>query len=143
MLIFQNEIMEKIRAHAQLEYPRECCGILFGKRMGERRIAYRAVQTRNMVDERQSRTHFYINPLEIVKAEALAEQENLEIVGFYHSHPDYEPEVSGEDLSHMIAGYSYPIISVRNKECIAVNSYVKEKQTDLNAEEEKIQIKES
>lgn len=136
MLLFQDGTMQKICCHAQNEYPRECCGILLGKRMDGRKTVYRVIQTRNMADKRQSGAHFLINPLEIVRAEGLAEGEKLEIVGFYHSHPDHAAVASQEDILHMIAGYSYPIVSVENGICVRVNSFEKLKQTDQDAKEE-------
>lgn len=141
MLVFQDDVMQKIYFHAQSEYPRECCGILLGRQLDGRRVADRMIPVRNMADERQSGVHFLINPLEIVKVELLAEREKREIVGFYHSHPDYDAAASKEDILHMIAGYSYPIISVKNGICVRLNSFEKLKQADHDAKEE-IWIKE-
>lgn len=136
MLVFRNDTIEKICFHAQSEYPRECCGILLGKNRAGERIAYMAIPTRNMVNERKNVTHFLINPLEIVKAELFAEQKGFEIVGFYHSHPDYESVVSEADKLYMIEGYSYPIISVKNRKCIKIKSFEKVSQTDKDVKEE-------
>lgn len=136
MLIFQSDIVEKLYSHAQTEYPKECCGILIGKRQGECRIAGSVVQTVNMAEESQNTTQFLIHPLEIVKAEVLAEREGLEIVGFYHSHPDYEAVASDEDILHMIAEYSYLILSVKNGVCEELNSFEKIIQTDTAIKEE-------
>lgn len=142
MLILQDDTIEMICSHAQNEYPKECCGIMLGKRLGEQRIVYSIIQTRNMIEENQNKTHFLMNPIEIVKAELSAEREKLEIVGFYHSHPDYEAVASNEDVLHMITGYSYLIISAKNGICVKVNSFEKIMQTDTDAKEEEILVKE-
>ncbi|MBQ8879000.1 MAG: M67 family metallopeptidase [Lachnospiraceae bacterium] len=142
MLILQNDAMEKIRFYAQKEYPKECCGIMLGRRFGEQRIVYKVIPTRNMMDERRITTCFLINPLEIVKAELQAEEKKHEIIGFYHSHTDYEAVTSSADVNQMIAGYSYPIVSVKNGICDQVRSFEKRIQTDTDAEEEKILVKE-
>lgn len=136
MLVFQDDTIEKICTHAQTEYPRECCGIMLGRRVGGKRIVHRVFQTGNMIGESQAATHFLINPLEIVKAEVWAEAEEFEIVGFYHSHPDYEAVASQEDIRHMIAGYSYPIISIKNGADARVRSFEKLIQTDYDVKEE-------
>lgn len=136
MLILQDAVMKKMCLHAQTEYPKECCGILLGRRKGKKRIACKVMQTGNIADEDQNTTHFSINPLEIVKAERSAERQNLEIVGFYHSHPDYEAAASKSDILHMIEGYSYPIISVKDGRCVKVKSFEKTVQTDTDAKEE-------
>ena len=123
MLVLRVDIMKKICSHAQNEYPKECCGILLGQRMREQRIAYKVIQTKNMTESHQNTTHFSMDPLELLKVESIAEEEKLEIVGFYHSHPDYEAVVSNADMLHMIQEYSYPIISVKNGLCVNVNSF--------------------
>lgn len=134
MLILNKETTDKLFSHARSEYPKECCGILLGRRLGEQRIASAAISTRNMADEAQ--TQFLINPLEIVRAEKTAELQNLEIVGFYHSHPEYEAIVSQADVLHMIAGYSYLILSVKNGVHIRAHSFEKQMQEDMDAKEE-------
>lgn len=134
--------MEEIHSYARTAYPKECCGILIGKRLENNRIVHKVIQTRNMIDENQNSIHFVMNPLEVVRVELLADVEKLEIVGFYHSHPDYEAVASGEDLLHMIEGYSYLIISVRYGVCIGENSFEKIVQTDMDVRKEEIQIKE-
>lgn len=131
MLILNKKTTDKLFSHARSEYPKECCGILLGRRLGEQRIASAAIPTRNMADEAQ--TQFLINPLEIVRAEKTAELQNLEVVGFYHSHPDYEAIVSQAGVLHMIAGYSYLIISVKNGIHIRAHSFEKQIHRDMDA----------
>lgn len=142
MLIIQKDILSRLCSHAETEYPKECCGILLGKRLKKSRIAYKVVSAGNETEESQSTTHFTINPLALFKIEQAAEKENLEIVGFYHSHPDCEAVASKEDICHMMAGYSYPIISVRNGICVTVRSFEKVTPTDQDAVEEKMMAKE-
>jgi proteasome lid subunit RPN8/RPN11 len=48
----------------------------------------------------------------ILYAEILATKENLEIIGFYHSHPDCEACLSQEDQKYVMPEMSYPVISV-------------------------------
>ena len=142
MLVLQDDIMEKICSHAQIEYPKECCGILLGKRLSEQRIAYKVIQTKNMTEAGQKATHFSMDPLELLKVESIAEEEGFEIVGFYHSHPDHEAVVSNADLLHMIQGYSYPIVSVKKGLCVNVNSFERRTQADTYIKEE-ILVKEN
>lgn len=134
MLIFPNDIAEKLCAHAEAEYPRECCGILLGECDGERKNVRRIVETENAVGNNEKTAHFRIDPLAVAKAE----QEPFGILGFYHSHPDCEAIPSNEDILHMIAGYSYPIISVRNGECSGVKSFERISQTSSDIKEETI-----
>lgn len=132
MLILQSNISEMLCAHAQTEYPRECCGILLGERDGGRKTVRRIIETENAVGGEHGTAHFRIDPLAIAKAE----REPFEILGFYHSHPDCEAIPSKEDILYMIEGYSYLIISVRNRECSGMRSFVRVSQTSEEIKEE-------
>ena len=140
MLIFQSDISEMLRTHAEAEYPRECCGILLGECKVGRKTVSKLVQTENTASNTAHFRHFQINPLAVAKAEQ--EHEPLEILGFYHSHPDCEAVPSKEDILYMIEGYSYPIISVYNGECSDIKSYVRISQTSDEIKEETL-IKEN
>ena len=133
MLIIQSEIAKKLRSHAKSEYPRECCGIILGKRTEEQKTAEKIIQTENISG---SPRYFQIDPLAVLKAELSAEQEQREITGFYHSHPDCKAIPSEQDITAMIAGYSYLIISVQGGECADMRSFERISQTGLNIKEE-------
>ncbi|MBQ8682103.1 MAG: M67 family metallopeptidase [Selenomonadales bacterium] len=141
MLAFQNDVFETMCSCAKNTYPRECCGILLGRQEKRRRIVYRILPTLNAADAQESARRFLIDPLEIYRTELAAEQEGLTIVGFYHSHPSGEEEVSEEDALHMIAGLSYPVVAVKKGICTAVRSFEKMERSDVVMQEE-ILIKE-
>lgn len=141
MLIFKDNTFETLCLQAEATYPKECCGILLGQQENEQRIVYRIASVKNAVVEELSAAHFLIDPLAVYRAEAAAEQYGLKIVGFYHSHPDCSAIPSEEDIQHMIAGFSYPILSLQNGGCVTVRSFEKILQTDTQVQEE-ILIKE-
>lgn len=141
LLIFKNNTFETLCLQAEATYPKECCGILLGQQKNEKRIVYRIIPIKNAVVEKQSAAHFLMDPFTVYKAETVAEQDGLKIVGFYHSHPDCDAVPSEEDIQHIIAGFSYPIISLQNGVCITVRSFEKILQTDTHVQEE-ILIKE-
>lgn len=134
MLVLSDKIKREIVLHAELEYPDECCGILLGSRDGKKRTACRAVRTANLGGLDRS-AHFAIDPLEIFRVELSSEKEGMEIIGFYHSHPDHEAVISSTDALYMIAGYSYPIVSVRNGSCVSIASFEKILKTSGSEEE--------
>ena len=129
MLIFKSDISEMLISHAEAEYPRECCGILLGECRDGRKTVLKIIQTENAAS---GAAHFRIDPLAVAKAE----REPFEILGFYHSHPDCEAIPSKEDILHMIEGYSYPIISVRNGKCADISSFARISQTSEDIREE-------
>lgn len=129
MLYFLNGTLKQIQSCAENEYPAECCGILVGLKQGADKIVYRVCPIENTAAEKE--THFYIDPLETFKAEITAEFDQLEIVGFYHSHPNFKAIPSCEDKDFMIEGYAYPIISVRNGKFEEIRCFEKEINNDI------------
>lgn len=142
MIIFRNHTLEKAWTYALKEYPVECCGVLLGVREAGIRNVYEVVPTPNMAGADENKTHFFINPFEFLRIERIASEKGWEIVGFYHSHPDYGDLASDEDISHMILGYSYPIFSIRQGSLNAVSSYEKISQDSLAIRKEKIKMEE-
>ena len=105
------EAVESIRVHAAAEYPKESCGLLVGRDAVMHRTVTHAVAAAN-VDGATSR-RFTIAPEDFLRAERTARERGLEVVGFYHSHPDVEARPSAFDRDHAWSGYSYVIVSVR------------------------------
>jgi proteasome lid subunit RPN8/RPN11 len=110
MIVFTKEQITEIEDHASATYPKECCGILLGTRQKEQRIVREIYRAYNASAEPQ--THFVLTSDTILYAEILATKENLEIIGFYHSHPDCEACLSQEDQKYVMPEMSYPVISV-------------------------------
>ena len=100
-----------IRRHAEETYPHECCGILIGTKEGDTRGVLSTVRCANVTDSPHSR--YDIDPRELIRAQREAHERGLDIVGFYHSHPDHPAHWSPTDLeqAHWI-GCSYVITSV-------------------------------
>ncbi|MFN2397345.1 MAG: Mov34/MPN/PAD-1 family protein [Gemmatimonadaceae bacterium] len=116
MITLPAAALERIREHAQDAYPRECCGALIGRvshNHGASKEVVRAVALANATPEMSERR--YLIPgdtvLEIGRA---AEHDGLEVVGFYHSHPDHRPEPSRLDCEEAWPWYTYLIIGSRS-----------------------------
>lgn len=97
-------------------YPEECCGILIGRPLPEEEGAQveRLLSAQNVREEESRHNRFLIEPRTILAAQREAEAAGLEIVGYYHSHPDHPPEPSTFDREHAWPGISYVILSVLN-----------------------------
>jgi len=102
-------LLKEIYAHAQETYPRECVGFLVGEFQAGGRVRQIARGT-NLNQERNDR--FEIDPAEFVRVDRAAEDEDLSIVGLYHSHPNWPAIPSQTDLSSEVEGYYYMIISI-------------------------------
>jgi proteasome lid subunit RPN8/RPN11 len=93
-------------------YPYECCGFLFGKEENEERIITLAKEVINSKEENKER-RFEISSKDYMKAERLADENNLTLLGVYHSHPDHPAVPSEHDLKQALPFFSYVIASVR------------------------------
>ena len=111
MLKLPAAVAAELRAHAERAYPEECCGVLLGRARGDAR---EVVEARACANARAGRRDRYaIAPEELVAAQREARERGLEIVGFYHSHPDHPPEPSATDRAEAYwEGCSYVIVSV-------------------------------
>lgn len=83
-------------AHALAAAPEEACGILVGLRRGTQREVLHAVPCRN-VHEGSRHARFLIDPEQQLAVHREARFQGLEIVGYYHSHPEGSAAFSDED----------------------------------------------
>lgn len=98
---------QTIVAHAEAEYPNECVGLLLGQIEGEHKIVQAAYPVENRwegqvtlaeTDKPESRRdRFYLDPRDYLKADRAARAQGLDILGCYHSHPDWVAEPSERD----------------------------------------------
>lgn len=109
-----DDVLQQIRAHGAEAYPEEGCGFLLGT-MGAEDI--RVTQTRRAGNERAENRErrFTLSPEAYRAAEAAADEQGLDVVGFYHSHPDHPARPSATDLAEApFPGYAYAIVSVQD-----------------------------
>lgn len=104
--------LEEIRRHGRETYPHECCGFMLGKARGEEKEVVRLLPAANTRED-SPQNRYLIPPEAYLGAEQEAERAGLDIVGFYHSHPDHEARPSEFDRSHALPWCSYVIVSVR------------------------------
>ena len=56
---------------------------------------------------------FSIAPLDVIEADRVAQARGMELIGWYHSHPDHPAKPSEYDRNHAWPWFSYIIVSVR------------------------------
>ena len=105
--------LTEIRAHGERDYPYECCGLLIGRfaRDGTK-LVLETYPISNAREEAAKRNRFLIRPEELLRGEQYAREKKLEVIGFYHSHPDDRAVPSQYDLEHAWPTYSYIVVSV-------------------------------
>jgi len=161
MLRIQYADYEALRAHGEETYPNECCGVLLGKNIsgeGDTAAAVDSTAATNsaaainkvqqIVRAGNTRTdsahnRYNIAPQELVKIQRQARGLGLDIVGFYHSHPDHPAQWSTTDFAeaHWL-GCSYIITSIEHGKAATTNSFLLRGtgEDDKNFEDEPIQI---
>jgi proteasome lid subunit RPN8/RPN11 len=102
-------MLENIRREGERAYPGECCGVLAGQ-PGETKTVLRLLPVTNRRTDDPHRYLITAEDLQRVTAE-LREAE-LEVLGFYHSHPDHRAVPSAFDTEHAWPWYSYLIVQV-------------------------------
>jgi len=103
---------EMIDRHAEATYPDECCGIMLGRQVDGQRIVEELIEIENQWDEAERRRRFLITPRQYMQAEKQASQAGLDLLGFYHSHPDAPARPSEFDREHAWPFYTYLIAGV-------------------------------
>ena len=119
--------IDVIVAHARETAPAECCGLLLGR--GDEIVE--AVRTRNIADQP---ARFLIDPKDHIDARRTARARQLDIIGFYHSHPHSHAHPSTTDLAeatyrecvHLIVGIVEGVPEVR------IFSYAEGRATELS-----------
>jgi len=113
-----------MREHAERDYPYECCGLLIGRFLDHGRKQVMGIYPiSNAREEEHKRNRFLIRPEELMRGEQTAKALKLEVLGFYHSHPDCPAVPSQYDLDHAWPTYSYVVVSVLKGTAQALRSW--------------------
>jgi proteasome lid subunit RPN8/RPN11 len=113
-----------IREHGESGFPHEVCGLLLGgfSEDGRRIVAEVYPLENERDDSRENR--YYVSGLSMLRAEQYATAAKLDVVGYYHSHPNAPARPSGYDLDHATwPNISYPIVSVVDGKAVVLASW--------------------
>lgn len=124
MITLTEKHLMAITAHAEADYPHECGGLLLGtfRADGHKTVA-ETVQMENTADVETRHDRVLIDPRALMLADRKAREKGLDVVGYYHSHPDDEAVPSQFDLDHALPVWSYIIISVRGRKAVDWKSW--------------------
>lgn len=149
MLTFTSAQVEMMSRHALQGYPEECCGLLLGRQ----KVVWEVYPTANawtaefsaqmqglvpLQATQSRRNRFAIAPQELLTAQKYARTQQLDIIGIFHSHPDYPAVPSEYDRAIAWEIYAYVILSVTHQAVTSLKSWVLD--GDRQFQEESIQI---
>lgn len=135
MLRMSARLLQTIRDHGRQSYEDEACGVIYGRSQDGTKEVLALQRLENSRDGERHR-RFLITPEDYKQAETQASARGLELLGFYHSHPNHSAYPSAYDLEHAWPFFSYVIVSVRNSEPSEVRSFVMEDDRSGFSEEE-------
>lgn len=127
-LILSKSLYDQLRAHGEETYPNECCGIMLGKSDPDALRVSALIRAGNTRTD-SAHNRYNIAPQELIKAQREARAQGLDIVGFYHSHPDHPAQWSTTDFAeaHWF-GCAYVITSVEGDKqtgrAVTTNSFL-------------------
>jgi proteasome lid subunit RPN8/RPN11 len=141
------DIGAQIRSHGAQTYPHECCGALLGRDRdssetvsagGPQPAAREVVALFPLVNRRDDspRNRFSVTSEDVRDAEKAARKQGLDVIGWYHSHPDHPAKPSQYDRDHAWPWYSYIIVSVASGQPQDMTSWrLRDDRTDFAPEE--------
>ena len=125
MLTLTSELSQKIDDHGVASFPHEGCGVLLGNVENGNNIVKAIVPVPNRWEnEEEKRYRFLISDSDMLQVELEAVDQELDVIGIFHSHPNHPPIASPRDLDWAAwPGYSYLITEVRDGESIQSRSW--------------------
>ena len=97
-LKISQQLYDQLRAHGEETYPHECCGILLGK-SSDSSISVQQILRAGNTRTDSAHNRYNIAPQELIQAQREGRKHGLDIVGFYHSHPDHPAQWSPTDFA--------------------------------------------
>ncbi|MDX1396886.1 MAG: M67 family metallopeptidase [Gemmatimonadota bacterium] len=116
------DLWGRVSRWARSGYPSEVCGILIGEQLPEEVVVTEVRQAANLEVERAA-DRYELDPQAFMEADRDARAAGLEIVGFWHSHPDSPAVPSETDRSRAWPGYAYLIVSVSGSVVAAMRAW--------------------
>ncbi|MGH7918112.1 MAG: Mov34/MPN/PAD-1 family protein [Candidatus Binataceae bacterium] len=123
----QRATFERLSAHAEREFPHECCGFVIGDERVEEVREITNIQNRKHAEDpatftRDARTAFLMDPKAHLAVLEEIDHRKLKLLMVYHSHPDHDAYFSPTDRAQACSfdpnepdypGATYIVMSVR------------------------------
>jgi proteasome lid subunit RPN8/RPN11 len=116
-------------------FPDECCGFMFGHTdAAGNRVVTEALPINNAALENRKR-RFEIAPRDYMKGERHADENGIELLGIYHSHPNHPAIPSEHDRVAAQPFFSYVIISTEGDGVKNTRSWILNDNSQFDEEE--------
>lgn len=136
MVYLTQEHIKQIEAHGEKTYPYECGGMLIGRFENGKKTVVELLPMENAMSEAEQHNRVLILPKDVLRAERFAREKRLDVVGYYHSHPDHVAVPSQFDLDHALPVWTYIIVSVEKGTAVDLQAWEMENdRSKFNTEE--------
>lgn len=123
MIYLSEKHIKQIEAHGEKTYPFECGGMLIGRFENGEKSVVELLPMENAMTETEQHNRVLILPKDVLRAERYARAQKLDVIGYYHSHPDHPAVPSQFDLDHALPVWTYIIVSVREGKAADVRAW--------------------
>ena len=139
MIYLTEEHKKAIESHGEATYPFECGGMLIGHlaENGERAVIETFPLENSSTEDQKNRV--LILPKDVLRAERYARSQKMDVIGYYHSHPEDVAVPSRYDLDHALPVWSYIIVSILQGKAADLRSWVMENDRSKFNEEEVVE----
>ncbi len=141
MIHLIEEHLELIREHGERTYPHECGGMLIGRFDDGQKSLVELLPMENAMREEERHNRVLIPPKDVLRAERYARSQRLDVIGYYHSHPDHPAVPSQFDLDHALPVWTYIIVSVEKGRAVDLRAWEMQSDRSRFDEEEVFLIK--
>jgi proteasome lid subunit RPN8/RPN11 len=112
MIVVESSALAEMKTHALQTFPDECCGFLYGTEQGDgSRMITKILEVNNSKTGDKKR-RFEISGKDYMLGEKFALENDLLLLGIYHSHPKHPAIPSEHDRIAALPYFSYVILSV-------------------------------
>ena len=136
-LILRDDQVALIKQHVEATYPEEGGGLLLGRSDNGHAVVEEVRALPNTWDVDAERRRRYLIPSNVyLREERAADAKGLDVVGYFHSHPDHPAIPSEFDREHALPNWSYVIVSVRQGQSGDVRAWqLRENRSAFDAQE--------
>ncbi len=136
MIYLTEEHIKQIEAHGEKTFPFECGGMIIGRFETDKKTVVELLPMENAMAEAEQHNRVLILPKDVLKAERYARSQKLDVIGYYHSHPDHPAIPSQFDLDHALPVWTYIIVSVEGGKAVNLLAWEMENDRSKFNEEE-------
>jgi proteasome lid subunit RPN8/RPN11 len=135
MIRIEQDPWAQMVEHARAVYPNECCGAMLGTSSNGAKLVTAAMRLENAHQGLQA-ARYELRAEDLLKADAEARKQKLDVIGIYHSHPDCDAYFSETDLKNSCPWYSFVVLSIKQGEFDHANSWLPDADQTAAAKEE-------